>query len=869
MTDMLALEDMSELPTATVTALVPAQATTSSGNICDNTSSNQNWSSAVLAVPVGSNPAYHARSMSMKRDKARRKANQVVPGDDSQATTSNANARVGVSEAFLEDFLTRVLPQFGLTRQALTMLSSCADSCNCLAAETKKDWELVEAEVDTKQLPDEIHADTPLLVRVKGDPDAKWMDFLKARDVALVQTSDIVDFVVKPITQWKDGRLLSEQDRNTYVEHVADVHPKGRDWVERYCFGVANIFVSHAWMDSYQDFSDAMTGGSSQNTSASNWNFFGSNHFHVNRAQRILDMSSLGNLIDDYLVRAWRKDDSAAWWQMRAWWRLAPYVSSIFKIPLTFVTLLWLFSGAFYVVHILPIDLLVWIVSQLRLLGLTDRRNRRWVDIFCKNQWIVNSGDTQQELEDGVGNVDKLWLVTHSWQNPQALKRTWCQFELRAARVNNVKIVGIARHEEEKQLRALCSALFLKWWFWASIFNPFSSLNVFPNPESVEFKRLRNALKDVDANKAEARFEQDKRDILDLIRKGVSHRYEQGEAAISAHNDEVRDSYLNLISEMMDGFVGTKIKDFLRMTLLQGIGLIIFAMLVPIKKNEHEQNLMLGAGGLLFSCAMFIIIWIDAVQEQVKQYFVQPLRPFIPQPIRQPRPKMKKNNKEKAASSESNDNETEEEKKDSERCSLIFSLLCITPFFVFFSWIVHEAPSLGVPSGCAAYPLANISTVSACTFEATSAAPQFLLETNQNGLLGTYYQMPNSVVNGKPVFEAYITEYYTKVDLGTRMNRTVCHKKYLYYSDSDKWIVSDFEYAEIGKHQGWIFSKTTHVASPAWLPADERWELWHWKTGKWYNGAVHLTCRNQPAAPPPPSLNSSSINDSDSSSASS
>ena len=126
MTDMLALEDMSELPTATVTALVPAQATTSSGNICDNTSSNQSWSSAVLAVPVGSNPAvpayhrYHARSMSLKRDKSRRKANQVVPGDDSQTTTSNANVRVGVSEAFLEDFLTRVLPQFGLTRVTRT-----------------------------------------------------------------------------------------------------------------------------------------------------------------------------------------------------------------------------------------------------------------------------------------------------------------------------------------------------------------------------------------------------------------------------------------------------------------------------------------------------------------------------------------------------------------------------------------------------------------------------------------------------------------------------------------------------------------------------------------------------------------------------
>ncbi|XRB10161.1 hypothetical protein NFJ02_45g113250 [Pycnococcus provasolii] len=121
-------------------------------------------------------------------------------------------------------------------------------------------WELVEAEVDLTELPAEIHADTPLLVRIKGDPNAKWMDFLKARDVALVQTSDVVDFVVKPVTQWQRGRLIDTNDRMTYADHVSAVHPKGRKWVERaYYSGPATHFISHAWMDSYRDFTDAVT----------------------------------------------------------------------------------------------------------------------------------------------------------------------------------------------------------------------------------------------------------------------------------------------------------------------------------------------------------------------------------------------------------------------------------------------------------------------------------------------------------------------------------------------------------------------------------------------------------------------------------
>ncbi|XRB12571.1 hypothetical protein RI054_04g24070 [Pseudoscourfieldia marina] len=427
-----------------------------------------------LAVPVGSNPAYHARSMSLKRESQqqgeaasalsrRRVSRKVAPEGDEQQM---ANTRVGVSEAFLEDFLTRVLPQFGLTREALStpktreewlerlcpkedvhrvdvgkaeieeVLVDLGDGLQARKSDVEhvrklvrlprcrnKDWELVEAEVDRTKLPEKIDADTPLHVRVKGDPKAEWMTFLAARDVALVQTSDIVDFVIKYITQWKNGKLLVEKvetkknkdggdevvksDRKTYVDHVADVHPKGRKWVERNYFGKADIFVSHAWMDSYQDFSDAMTDGSSE----------GSAHYQNKLASQILHIRPLTNVLNGYF-RTW-KEDSATWWQK---W-IAYFVTGLILFPFNIIEIILTLSGIHFVVRLLPVSWLKWTVSKMRQLHLIDR-DRRWVDIFCKNQWVVNSDDTETELQDGVGNVDWLWLPVFEAFNTE-MDSTW------------------------------------------------------------------------------------------------------------------------------------------------------------------------------------------------------------------------------------------------------------------------------------------------------------------------------------------------------------------------------------------------------------------------------------------------------------
>ena len=831
-----------------------------------------------LAVPVGSNPAYHARSMSLKRESQqqgetasalsrRRVSRKVAPEGDEQQM---ANTRVGVSEAFLEDFLTRVLPQFGLTREALStpktreewlqrlspkedvrrvdvdkaengeVLFDLGDGLQARKSDVEhvrklvrqprcrnKDWELVEAEVDLTKLPEKIDTDTPLHVRVKGDPKVEWMTFLAARDVALVQTSDIVDFVVKPITQWKDGRLLNEQDRNTYVDHVADVHPKGRDWVERNYFGKADIFVSHAWMDAYQDFSDAMTSGCSD----------GSKHYQNKLANQILGCihSPTEDALDGYF-RSW-KNDSAARWQR---WS-ALFVTSLILSPSNLFGILLKFSGIIFIFRTLPVSFLKWTMSVLQAIGLVDP-NRRWVDIFCKNQWVVNSGDTQAELEDGVGNVDKLWLVTHSWKSPQALKRAWCQFELRAARLKKVDIVGIACAVENENLRAFCRVVLNKSWFWYSVINPFESCcsSALTLSEKTDgFQDLQDSLDSIDARTAQARFDSDKKMILDRIQEGVEdesikgadelQHSRGGDTAIDAHNDDLRESYLDLISKMMNGYVGGKVQSFLVMN----AGYCIpSAILVPIfiAESLRELAIWLFTIGIASFFILAMLYLALLMQEQIKQYYIQPLLY-----------RRRDGNQRKIAMMNNSVNYAYY------KISFYISIVCAI-FLCALMGSILRTISLEF-NGCASHPLASEPLVPSCSFVAsTSTAPRDLREFKYH-VIGSYYRMPNKTINGKHVFEAFAND--ESIFPGTRkVIMLLCFKRYLYYTDTDKWIVGDSEDMEIGKSSGWIFSNTKYADSPAWLPADERWELYY--DGESHYGAVQLTCRNLPAAPPPP-----------------
>ena len=53
-----------------------------------------------------------------------------------------------------------------------------------------------------------------------------------------------------------------------------------------------------------------------------------------------------------------------------------------------------------------------------------------WIDILCKNQFIVNSEDTAEELSKCVRDCGQTALACIPWEKPECLKRVWCQFEI-------------------------------------------------------------------------------------------------------------------------------------------------------------------------------------------------------------------------------------------------------------------------------------------------------------------------------------------------------------------------------------------------------------------------------------------------------
>jgi hypothetical protein len=53
-----------------------------------------------------------------------------------------------------------------------------------------------------------------------------------------------------------------------------------------------------------------------------------------------------------------------------------------------------------------------------------------WIDIFCKNQHVVNSGDTAVELAACVKHCGRTVLACSPWHDPTCLRRIWCQFEV-------------------------------------------------------------------------------------------------------------------------------------------------------------------------------------------------------------------------------------------------------------------------------------------------------------------------------------------------------------------------------------------------------------------------------------------------------
>ena len=100
-----------------------------------------------------------------------------------------------------------------------------------------------------------------------------------------------------------------------------------------------------------------------------------------------------------------------------------------------------------------------------------------WVDIFCKNQWVVNSADTALELQrcvkaacNPITHKPHVLFLVDPWPEPIALGRIWCLFELMHALLCNAVIRmetsreardSIVGQSREEQLAAFDSAVSL------------------------------------------------------------------------------------------------------------------------------------------------------------------------------------------------------------------------------------------------------------------------------------------------------------------------------------------------------------------------------------------------------------------------
>jgi hypothetical protein len=67
-----------------------------------------------------------------------------------------------------------------------------------------------------------------------------------------------------------------------------------------------------------------------------------------------------------------------------------------------------------------------------------------WIDIFCKNQHIIESEATAAELASTVTATREMLLVLHPLDDPYMLSRVWCLFEISQALTLGAKITGLA-----------------------------------------------------------------------------------------------------------------------------------------------------------------------------------------------------------------------------------------------------------------------------------------------------------------------------------------------------------------------------------------------------------------------------------------
>jgi len=367
-----------------------------------------------------------------------------------------------------------------------------------------RNFNLVEAEVRVP-LPDLITADTLVGVRPKDDPSAEFEE-VQAREIAMLKTADFVDLIVKPLTSWRAGTLMPRASRLTLAAHMrACASCEGGEYIS-HLMGAPTHFVSHAWADNFGNFMESFCGAGRE------------------RAFLVLVLTGA------YL---WVRQQPKSWTH-KAILIIPCALGFCMFFGLQIPMLLYLFPS------LAP---LAW--NFLERMGAYDDIAMWWMDIFDKNQWAVNSNATKTELAARIGASEQLVLVAHPWDDPEALGRSWCHFELHASIKSGVVITGTMCSAEQRRMHAAITNVWRThpWYFFRRVVSFSADLPLPPDFHGT----LRASLEMVDATRARARFEGDREEILALIRMGDGAET-AGDGAVLAHNDAMRGAFLRLVS---------------------------------------------------------------------------------------------------------------------------------------------------------------------------------------------------------------------------------------------------------------------------------------------------------------------------------
>ena len=166
-----------------------------------------------------------------------------------------------------------------------------------------------------------------------------------------------------------------------------------------------------------------------------------------------------------------------------------------------------------------------------------------WIDIFCKNQHVVNSGDTAMELAACVKHCGRTVLACSPWHDPTCLRRIWCQFEVHHTYLAGTTLDVRYPDAEKKAMES-------HMYSWRSLFRPWCAQTGLPKSGSL---LLGEAIASLKVTNARATVASDRATILLQIAGEFGG---QGDDLTSVPNVAAFDKFDSIIrTATIDGIV--------------------------------------------------------------------------------------------------------------------------------------------------------------------------------------------------------------------------------------------------------------------------------------------------------------------------